>query len=84
MYSGLKQAKQVSQSKAGKNTVLRVAFLQQGNAAAGEWQPELLQKQTILSSTSGYYYIDGIAVSATETEESMIYGDLYECTDSYY
>lgn len=84
MYSGFNQAKQFTGSKAGKNSALRVAYIQNSHSRAGGQNTDTIQKQTVLSSTSGCYYMDGIAVSATDTEESVLYTDQYELSDSYY
>lgn len=85
MYSGLQQANQLKENTGNrkeKNAGLRVAFLQNQFAANDPHQES--NRQTIFSSTSGYYYIDGIAVSASDTEESLLYREEYEWTESYY
>lgn len=84
MYSGLKQADHIKGNPAQNNSGLRVAFLQNGIVAAEMSQQESMNRQTIFSSTSGHYYVDGIAVAASETEEALLYRELYEWTDTYY
>lgn len=71
--------------KPAKNNRLHVAFLQRENEVAGAHHPGDIHRQdSVFLSTSGHYYIDGIAVSTSDTEETLLYRDAYEWTDTYY